>query len=81
MLALPQQEGYPNTRTFLLFSHDEFTRQVARVTLARGLPSLPCKRSARDNLPTRVNFLPSCVTSNRTNLNGIIQFLSLIINT
>ena len=52
----------------------------ARVTLARGLPYLPCERSARDNSPTRVNFPPSCVTSNRANLNGIIQFLSLIIN-
>ena len=28
----------------------------ARVTLARGLPYLPCQRSARDNSPTRVNF-------------------------
>ena len=35
---------------------------------------LPCKRSARDNSPTRVNFPPSCVTSNRANLSGIIQF-------
>ena len=53
---------------------------VARV-LVLGLPFLPCKRSARDNLPTQINFPLSCVTSNRTNLNGIIQFLSLIVNT
>ena len=50
-----------------------FTRKEgnpgARVTLARGLPYLPYKRSARDNSPTPVNFPPSCVT-------GIIQFLS-----
>ena len=46
-----------------------------------GLPSLPCKRSATDNLPNRINFPLSCVTSNCTILNGIIQFLSLIINT
>ena len=52
----------------------------ARVTLARGLHYLPCKRSAGDNSPNRVNFPPSCVTSNCANLNGIIQFLSLIIN-
>ena len=48
--------------------------------LARGLPYLPCKHSARDNSPTQVNFPPSCATSNRANLNSIIQFLSLIIN-
>ena len=28
----------------------------ARVTLARGLHYLPCKRSAGDNSPTRVNY-------------------------
>ena len=44
----------------------------ARVTLARGLPYLPCKRSAKDNSRTRDNFPPSCVTSNIDNLNGII---------
>jgi len=32
------------------------------------------------NSPIWVNFLPSCMTSNCANLNGIIQFLSLIIN-
>ena len=52
----------------------------ARVTLARGLPYLPCKHSARDNLLTWDNFTPSCMTSNHANLNSIIQFLSLIIN-
>ena len=67
-----------------------FTRQAGRVTLAvgkpylgasitlaRGLPYLPCKRSARDSSPIRVNFSTSCVTSNRANVNGIIQFLNL----
>ena len=28
----------------------------ARVTLAKGLPYLPCKRSAGDNSATRENF-------------------------
>ena len=48
MLRLPLQEGYRSTRILLLFSHDVFTRQ-GNITLARGLPYLPCKRSARDN--------------------------------
>ena len=30
----------------------------------RGVPPLPCKRSARDNAPTQDNVPPSCVTSN-----------------
>ena len=55
-------------------------KEGAGVTLVLGLPYLACKRSARDTSPTRVNVLPSCVTSNRAYLNGIIQFLSLIIN-
>ena len=28
VLGLPQQEGYPSTRTFLLFLQDVYTRQV-----------------------------------------------------
>ena len=45
------------------------------VTLARGSPYLPCKRSTRNNSPTWDNFPPSRVTSNFDNLNGVIQFL------
>ena len=48
------------------------------MTLARGLPCPPCKRSARDNSPTGVNFPPSCVTRSLANLIGIVQFQSLI---
>ena len=36
----------------------------ARVKLATGLHYLPCKRSAGDNSPTRLNFPPSYVTRN-----------------
>ena len=39
-VTLPWREGNPG----------------ARVTLTRGLPYLPCQRSARDNSLTRVNF-------------------------
>ena len=39
-VTLPRREGNPG----------------ARVTLAKGLPYLPCQRSARDNSPIRVNF-------------------------
>ena len=67
-----RREGNPGARVTLALT--------AGVALAKGLPYLPCKRSARDNLPTQVNFPPSCMTSNPVNLNGIIQFLSLITN-
>ena len=50
----------------------------ARVTLARGLPNLPCKRSARDNSPNRFNFPSLCVTSNRANLKGIGGYRCLV---
>ena len=39
--------------------------KVGNPTRVLGLRYLPCKCSARDNSPTRVNFTPSCVTSNR----------------
>ena len=67
--------GYPSFRIFLVFLVDVFSRS-GRVTLARGLPYPPCKRSAREESPTRDNFPLSCVTSNLDNLNGVIQFLS-----
>ena len=45
----------------------QFTRRKgnpgARVTLAIGIPYLPCKCFTTDNSSTRDNFPPSCVTS------------------
>ena len=70
MLGLPW-----HSHISFCFLHDVFTRQVG-LPSEEGYPKVPCKRSARDNLPTRDNFPPSCVTSNLDNLNGIIQFLS-----
>ena len=82
-----RREGDPGTRVTLAFAYFFFFHTTrlqgnlsARVTLARGFPYLPCKHSARDNSPTRINFPPSCVTNYRANLNGIIQFLNLNIN-
>ena len=54
--------GYRSKRvTLALAPFFFFTRRVytaGRVTLASGLPYLPCKRSARDNSPTLDNFPP-----------------------
>ena len=76
----------PNKRvTLALHISSFFTRRVykaGRVTLglavARGLTYLPCKRSARDNSPTRPG--PTFHRHAWPVLNGIIQFLNLIIN-
>ena len=55
-------EGNPGARvTLALAPFFFFKRRVykaGRVTLASGLPYLPCKRSARDNSPTLDNFPP-----------------------
>ena len=56
VLGLPQQEGYPSTRTFFLFLFMQRGYKADRVTLELGNPStqvglsyLPCKCSASDN--------------------------------
>ena len=68
----------------LLCLHLRPCLQEARITLVVLLPEQEgyptCLVSVGDNSPTWVNFLLSCMTSNRANLNSIIQFLSLIIN-
>ena len=38
VLGLPQQEGYPSTRTFLVFLRDVFTRQIG-LLWSKGNPN------------------------------------------
>ena len=82
VLGLPQQEGYPSTRTFFLFfmqcgyKADRVTLELGNPSTQVGLSYLPCKRSPSDNSPTWDNFPLSCMTINLDNLSGVIQFLS-----
>ena len=82
MLGLPQQEGYPSTRTFFLFfmqrgyKADRVTLELGNPSSQLGLSYLPCKRSVSDNSLTWDNFSLSCMTINLDNLNGVIQFLN-----
>ena len=49
MLGLPQHEGYPSTLFFFTRRVCKAGRVTLRQGLARGLPYLPSKHSARDN--------------------------------